>query len=38
MHDLVGFWSRCINLEHMMVYSIDKENQIVTIHSMLGHY
>jgi len=37
-HELVGKWSRRINSEHRIIYSVDVENQLVTIHSMYGHY
>ena len=37
-HELVGKWSRRINNEHRIVYSINEEKQLITIHSMYGHY
>jgi len=37
-YELTGKSSRKINGEHRIVYSIDEEKQIVTIHSMYGHY
>jgi len=37
-HELIGKWSRRINNEHRIVYSIDDEKQLITIHSMCGHY
>ena len=37
-HELIGKWSRRINNEHRIVYSINDEKQLVTIHSMYGHY
>ncbi len=35
-YDLSGKWSRRINLEHRLVYSI--QNDIVYIESLWGHY
>ncbi len=35
-YDLYGKWSRRINLEHRLVYSVD--NDIVYIESLWGHY
>lgn len=37
-HELIGKWSRRINNEHRIVYSIDDEKQLITIYSMYGHY
>lgn len=37
-HELVGYWSRRINTEHRIVYSINQLKQLVTIHSLFGHY
>jgi toxin YoeB len=37
-HDLTGFWSRRINLAHRIIYSVDEKNQLVTVHSLVGHY
>ncbi len=37
-HALAGFWSRQINQEHRIVYSIDDKILIVDIVSVLGHY
>ena len=37
-HDLSGFWSRRLNLEHRLVYQIDKENVYVCVVTALGHY
>ena len=37
-HELIGKWSRRINNEHRIVYSINDEKQLVTIHSMYVHY
>lgn len=28
-HDLAGWWSRRINLEHRLVYSVDKEAIVI---------
>ncbi|MBD3628358.1 MAG: Txe/YoeB family addiction module toxin [Cyclobacterium sp.] len=35
---LSGYWSRRINKEHRLVYSIDGEKVIVTVISAYGHY
>jgi toxin YoeB len=35
-YDLSGKWSRRINREHRIIYSI--ENDTVTIYSLRGHY
>jgi toxin YoeB len=35
-YDLSGKWSRRINLEHRLVYSVD--NDIIYIQSLWGHY
>ncbi|NDP20560.1 MAG: Txe/YoeB family addiction module toxin [Paludibacter sp.] len=37
-HDLQGNWSRRINLEHRLIYTVDEDNQIIYIISMWGHY
>lgn len=37
-YELAGFWSRRINKEHRVIYSIDDEILIVDIVSVLGHY
>ena len=37
-HELIGKWSRRINNEHRIVYSINEDRQLITIHSMFGHY
>lgn len=37
-HDYAGYWSRRINREHRIIYSIDDEILIVDIVSVLGHY
>jgi len=34
--DLSGYWSRRIARGHRLVYAV--ENNIVTVHSMRGHY
>jgi len=34
--DLSGYWSRRINIEHRMVYTVTKTT--ITIHSLRGHY
>jgi toxin YoeB len=35
-YEMAGFWSRRINKEHKLVYSV--EDNIVNIHSARGHY
>jgi toxin YoeB len=35
-YDLSGKWSRRINREHRIIYSI--ENDTVTVYSLRGHY
>ena len=37
-HDLTGFWSRRINHEHRIVYSVNEKRLVVTIISVTGHY
>lgn len=37
-NNLSGFWSRRINQEHRLIYSIDGEKVIVTVVSAFGHY
>ncbi|MFD2034235.1 Txe/YoeB family addiction module toxin [Belliella marina] len=37
-NNLSGLWSRRINHEHRLVYSIDGEKVIVTVISAFGHY
>ncbi|MFZ4581861.1 MAG: Txe/YoeB family addiction module toxin [Paludibacter sp.] len=37
-YDLTGKWSRRINLEHRLVYSIDTKKEIIYIESLWGHY
>lgn len=37
-NELSGFWSRRINQEHRLVYSIDGEKVTVTVISAFGHY
>lgn len=36
--DLVGYYSRRINLQHRLVYAIHKDINIVVIHAMWSHY
>lgn len=36
--DLAGFYSRRINAQHRLIYSIDHENQVVKILRMWTHY
>ena len=35
-HQLAGYWSRRINLEHRLVYKV--ENSKIVAHSLYGHY
>lgn len=35
-HELAGYWSRRINNEHRLIYSIEENN--INIISCLGHY
>lgn len=37
-NNLSGLWSRRINQEHRLVYSIDGHRVIVTVVSAFGHY
>ena len=37
-YDLAGFWSRRINQEHRLIYTVDEETVTVTIVSAKGHY
>lgn len=36
--DLKDYLSRRINKEHRFVYKVDKEEKVVTVRSMWGHY
>ncbi|MDR0832972.1 MAG: Txe/YoeB family addiction module toxin [Candidatus Symbiothrix sp.] len=36
--NLSGYYSRRINQEHRIVYKIDFEKQLITVHSIRGHY
>ncbi len=36
--DLSGFWSRRINAEHRIVYTIDELSKKVFVHQLRGHY
>lgn len=36
--DLQGYYSRRINIQHRLVYSIDEKNQIVKVISVWSHY
>ena len=36
--DLVGYYSRRLNLQHRIVYKVYKEINTVVIHSMWSHY
>ncbi|MDR0871154.1 MAG: Txe/YoeB family addiction module toxin [Planctomycetaceae bacterium] len=37
-HDLSGKWSRRINAEHRLVYSVEENIVTITIASAKGHY
>ena len=37
-HHLSGLWSRCINLEHRLIYEIDENKNLIIVHSMKDHY
>ena len=36
--NLQGYYSRRINIQHRLVYSIDEENKIVKVVSIWSHY
>lgn len=36
--DLKGYYSRRINLQHRLVYKINKKEKIIIVHSMWTHY
>jgi toxin YoeB len=36
--DLSGYWSRRINSEHRIIYTIDTVEQVVEVYSLRGHY
>lgn len=36
--NLQGYYSRRINIQHRLVYSIDEENKIVKVISVWSHY
>jgi Txe/YoeB family toxin of toxin-antitoxin system len=36
--NLQGFYSRRINIQHRMVYSVDKEHRVVHVLRMWSHY
>lgn len=36
--DLNGFYSRRINIQHRLVYEVDKKNKVVKILQMWTHY
>lgn len=36
--NLQGFYSRRINIQHRLVYSIDKENRVIHVLRMWSHY
>ena len=37
-HDLKGFYSRRINHQHRLIYTVDEDTKEVKIHSMCSHY
>ena len=37
-HQLSGLWSRQINKEHRLVYEYIKDENLIVIHSLYGHY
>ena len=37
-YDLSGYWSRRINGEHRIVYSVDEINEVISVYSLRGHY
>ena len=36
--DLSGYWSRRINSEHRVIYTVDVSKKLVEIYSLYGHY
>lgn len=36
--DLTGFYSRRINIQHRLIYSVDAENRIIKVLRMWTHY
>ena len=36
--DLLGYYSRRINIHHRLVYRVHKDSNIVVVHSMWSHY
>ncbi len=36
--NLQGFYSRRLNIQHRLVYSIDKENRVIHVLRMWSHY
>ncbi len=36
--DLIGYYSRRINIQHRLVYKVYKELNCVVVHSMWSHY
>ncbi|MCY4245539.1 MAG: Txe/YoeB family addiction module toxin [Gammaproteobacteria bacterium] len=36
--NLYGFYSRRINHQHRLVYRVNKEEEVVKVYSMWGHY
>jgi toxin YoeB len=37
-HNLIGFWSRRINKEHRIIYSVDESIVTVYVIAAMGHY
>ncbi|MFC1223902.1 Txe/YoeB family addiction module toxin [Pedobacter sp. BG31] len=37
-YNLTGKWSRRINSEHRVIYSVSETDQIIKIYSLRGHY
>jgi len=37
-YNLTGKWSRRINSEHRIIYSVSETEQIIKIYSLRGHY
>ena len=36
--NLSGYWSRRINSEHRVIYTVDVSKKLVEIYSLYGHY
>ena len=37
-YDLAGYWSRRINKEHRIIYRVNEDKKLITIHSFRSHY